>query len=431
VFKKIFGFMLIIFLLIGLLAACAPAEPNEPATEREETQQEVNIRFTSWDTAEMLEAYERLVELFSEAYPHINVSLESMPDGYEEKIFTSVAAGTAPDVFLWWNFPQLVAANAVESLDAYIGVPGGIDPELYYAEVLEHSKVDGKLYAIPNAATPRAMYFNKTIFDEAGVPYPEDDWTYDDFVDKAIRLTEGDIYGFVAEARNTYTLQQFIWTFGGQVISEDGETIDGIMNSEASAQALQWYADLVNEHRVSPAPSVAMSLGGGTEMFMTGKVAMFESGTWPIREFRAMEAEGFRVGSVMMPSRNGKRVGIMHSSGLVIARGTRNKDAAMAFVTFVGGEEGHRESGRMGFALPVMPSIVEELGLADDPLYGAFVRMVDYCTVTPAFMTTEHWSIIDAEFANAMEATILGQMTAQEALDQAVERAAEALEIGR
>ena len=46
-------------------------------------------------------------------------------------------------------------------------------------------------------------------------------------------------------------------------------------------------------------------------------------------------------------------------------------------------------------------------------------------------MTTEHWSIIDAEFANAMEATILGQMTAQEALDQAVERAAEALEIGR
>ena len=157
-------------------------------------------------------------------------------------------------------------------------------------------------------------------------------------------------------------------------------------------------------------------MGGGTEMFKTGKVAMFESGAWPIKDFKEMK--DFNVGTVTMPTRDGKLVGVMHASGLVVAKTGKHKDEAIKLATFIGGEDGHKEQGQMGYALPGMPAIAEEIKVNEDPLYKPFMDMLEYCTELPAFMRTENWSKIDEKFS-------------KEALNKAVKEAEEAVKLGK
>ncbi|MBD2872290.1 ABC transporter substrate-binding protein [Paenibacillus arenilitoris] len=407
------------------------ASNNSPATDAPKTDPEdapVTIRFATWDTASSLETYKAVVDGFQAKYPNIKVQVESVPDSYEQKIFTSLAAGNAPDVFLWWNYPQLVARGAVEPLDSYIQ-SGEIDPDQYYPEIFNASKVNGVLYSIPNIPTTRAIFYNKTLFDKAGVPYPKDDWTYDDFLSAAQKLTGDGVYGFVTEAKNTYTLQQFVWTNGGKFISEDGKTVDGIMNSPQTAEALQWYADLVNKYKVSPSPSASTTMGGGTEMFKTGKVAMFESGLWPLNDYRKMS--NFSFGTAMMPRKNGKLVGILHTSGFVVSKTSKHKDAAFKFAQYMGSKEGQTNFVKLGFGLPEMPAIAQDLKTAEDPYFRPFLEMIKYATVTPSYYATPEWSKIDEKLVYAMEATILGKMTAQEALNNAVKEINTTLQVGK
>jgi len=86
-------------------------------------------------------------------------------------------------------------------LDSHIE-NGEIDPNQYYPEIFNASKVNGVLYSIPNIPTTRAIFYNKTLLDN--VPYPKDDWMYDDFLSAAQKLTGNGVYGFVTEAKNTY-----------------------------------------------------------------------------------------------------------------------------------------------------------------------------------------------------------------------------------
>ncbi len=425
-------------------AACGGAVPESPSsntsqsnnnsakdipkTDTKDASENVTLRFSTWDTASRLDTYKAVVDGFQAKYPNIKVQVESVPDSYEQKIFTSLAAGNAPDVFLWWNYPQLVDKGAVEPLDSHIK-SGEIDPKQYYPEIFNSSKVNGVLYSIPNIPSTRAIFYNKALFDKAGVPYPKDDWTYDDFLSAAQKLTGNGVYGFVNEAKGTYTLQQFVWTNGGKLISDDGKTVDGIMNSPQTAEALQWYADLVNKYKVSPSPSASTTMGGGTEMFKTGKVAMFESGLWPLNDFKKMS--NFSFGTAMMPRKNGKLVGVMHTSGFVVSKTSKNKDAAFKFANYMGSKEGQTDFVKLGFGLPEMPSIAQDLKTSEDPYLKPFLGMIKYATVTPSYYTTPEWSKIDAKLVNAMEATILGKMTAQEALDNAVKEIKTTLQVGK
>lgn len=436
----VFSFSMTILLTAAACSGSQPADPSgntstsnskssaTDAPKIETKDAPVTIRFSTWDTASSLETYKAVVAGFQAKYPNIKVQVESVPDSYEQKIFTSLAAGNAPDVFLWWNYPQLVARGALEPLDAHIK-SGEIDPNQYYPEIFKASKVNDILYSIPNIPSTRAIFYNKTLFDKVGVPYPKDDWTYDDFLSAAQKLTGNGVYGFVTEAKNTYTLQQFVWTNGGKLISEDGKTVDGIMNSPQTAEALQWYADLVNKYKVSPSPSASTTMGGGTEMFKTGKVAMFESGLWPLNDLKKMN--NFNFGTAMMPRKNGKLVGVMHTSGFVVSKTSKNKDAAFKFANYMGSKDGQTDFVKLGFGLPEMPSIAQELKTAEDPYFKPFLEMIKYASVTPSYYATPEWSKIDEKLTNAMEATILGKMTAHDALNNAVKEIKTTLQVGK
>jgi len=134
----------------------------------------VELRAAFWGGPEEIAIEQKNLDEFMRLNPDIKVELESIPESYEQKILTSVAANTAPDVFLLDSviIPAFINKNVLLNLTPYIA-PLGIDTEQFYQNVLNLAKRGNKLYAFPKDFTPMVIYYNKNLFDEAGLPYPQ------------------------------------------------------------------------------------------------------------------------------------------------------------------------------------------------------------------------------------------------------------------
>ncbi|MBC7344762.1 MAG: extracellular solute-binding protein, partial [Clostridia bacterium] len=155
---------------------------------------EVVLRVATWDTAEGLHWTEVAMQKFMAEHPDIKIKLESIPQGYDDRILTSLAGGNPPDVFLWWNLPVLAERGGIEPLDQYDINFDNIAPALN-----AWATYDGRIYGITKDYSCEVIWYNKKIFDKYGVPYPTDDWTWEDFRRIAIQLTHPEemIYGTV------------------------------------------------------------------------------------------------------------------------------------------------------------------------------------------------------------------------------------------
>ncbi len=133
-----------------------------------------------------------------------------------------------------------------------------------------------------------AVYYNKAIFDEYGVAYPEAGWTWDDLLATAQELTvdtdgdgQTDIWGIQLPGPWTTGFEYWIGAAGGSLISEDGTTFSGYMDSPETAAAVQFYKDLYNTYSVAPPPADMSAFGGGNSEFDNGTAAMRIFGRWP------------------------------------------------------------------------------------------------------------------------------------------------------
>ena len=135
-----------------------------------------------------------------------------------------------------WNTPQYVESGIVASLDEFIE-KDGYDMSIYYPATALWAEYKGSVYGLPKDVTPRAIFYNKNVFDAAGLPYPQDGWTWSEFTETVKALSNGKTgedaqYGFIALSSQTYMLQGYIWSNGGQIVSDDGMTATGYVNSD-------------------------------------------------------------------------------------------------------------------------------------------------------------------------------------------------------
>ena len=175
-------------------------------------------------------------------------------------------------------YRRFVAQGAFIPLENYL--PEDFDPSIYLPGLLEPGQVDGVQYLLPKDYSPLAVYYNKTIFDAAGIAYPEDGWTWDDFLDTALELTQDtdgdnapDIWGVQLPGSWTTGFEYWVAAAGGSLISEDGEDFIGVMDSEEVVRATTFYADLYNKYRIAPPPADLTVIDGGNTEFADEKAA--------------------------------------------------------------------------------------------------------------------------------------------------------------
>jgi fructooligosaccharide transport system substrate-binding protein len=358
--KKIIVLMLSFVLILTSLAACSSnneeagnndGDTNAVSSNTTGEEEQVEITFWRHDFEVEAESFKKLIASFEEEYPNIKVKLELFPnDQYETKIRTALAGQSAPDIIAI-DGPTLASYahnGALIPLDDYMNKDGNKDD---IAEpVLESLTYDGKIYAAPNNDASLAMFYNKKMFEEAGIALPSKDadepWTWEQVLDAAKILNdpENGVYGwnpnpwgFAGHEGVPFMDMTYLWQAGAEILSPDKSTAKGYLDSEASKQALTFFKSLYNSEGVAPKELPQ-------DAFANGKVAIHVDGPWA---FSALEANfpDFKLGEDYDVAPLWKGVEQVTPNGswnLGITSQSEHPDEAWLFVNWATGIEGSK-----------------------------------------------------------------------------------------
>lgn len=315
------------------------SEKQESSTEegsaeesKKDTGEKTVLNFYYWDEGQK-DGMDQMIALFEESQDEITVESTIIPWGeYWTKLQTSLPTGTGPDVF-WMNMnaPDYINANLLLDLTDGLNA-SGFDESKYPAAVLEMYKKDGKIYGVPKDYDGMAIYYNKSIFDEMNVPYPEEGWTWDDLLETAKALTNENHYGFVSSSASNVGYQNFVFQNDGSFIDENGMPA---VNGKEVTEALQFMHDMMYVEHVSPDGNEQLEFGGD-DMFISGQVAMHIQGSWMVGTF--VDALGEDCQIAALPS-NKCQGATTHGLAYSVAANSSKKEAAQKFVEFAATKE--------------------------------------------------------------------------------------------
>ena len=397
----------LLVLSVFILSACQPQAAETPAPAEEGT---IVLRLGTGDSGEGLNPHQEIIAAYEEENPDILVQLEAVAGrDYYTRLLTQLSADAAPDIMQIGDdaVPSFVEQGAFVPLDDYF--PADFDPAIYLPGLLDPGQVDGVQYLLPKDYSPVAVYYNKTIFDEAGVAYPQEGWTWDDLLDTALELTQDldgdnapDIWGLQLPGVWTSGFEYWVAAAGGQLISEDGKEFVGYMDSDAVIKAVTFYADLYNKYRVSPPPADLNAFGGGNTEFANGQAAMYIFGRWP--QASLLDNPNVDLG-VAPPPQGEARANVLFWGGFGVSSTTTHPRTATNFLTYYAGEPGAEVW--KDWALPAVRSVAESSGMASDPIEGVWISELDHL-VPRAYTFTPYWNeTADPALRSALEAAIL------------------------
>ncbi|GAB4566980.1 MAG: sugar ABC transporter substrate-binding protein [Anaerolineae bacterium] len=425
--------LLIIIMLV--LAACAPGgtpAPQAPAAEGEaaaqpaEQEEQITIKwFMRWDQTRVDNVAKPVIAEFEQLHPNIKVELENIGSGseYYTKLQTMVAGGTPPDVF----YPATHVAYAYASKGAILPVQDfidrdGIDLSEYEEQVLDLYKMDGQVYCLPIDTASLVVFYNKTLFDEAGVPYPKEGWTWSDFLETAKALTkdfdgDGQIDQFGVDQFRDYW-PMVVWSNTGHGLFDDIRHPTKFLGTDPKViESIQWVADLTLVHGVMPSDEQRADI---SDMFAAGKAAMQIVGHWRVPRYMAAEID-FDLAPLPL-GEFGEPVNRADGSCFAIAAKSKHPEAAWEFVKYLAapGARGVELLLDLQQMTPVLKSFRnDERFLNPEKLPGknkkAFLAGSDhlftmYDPIHPMY------AAFDAAWKQELGAVWLGDATAEEAM---------------
>lgn len=427
------GLLVVLLLLLAGCQTVAVPVPVESSGSTNDTGITI-LRAGTGDSGEGLTPHQTIIEQYEIANPEVLVQLEAIAGrDYYTRILTQIAADRSPDVMNIGDdaVPSFVERGAFLPLDECLA-DIGFDTSVYLPGLLDPGIVDGQLYFLPKDYSTLAVYYNKTIFDEAGVAYPEDGWTWDDLLSTAQALTqdtdgdgETDVWGIQLPASWTTGFEYWVAAAGGSLISEDGTSYVGYMDSPEAIRAATFYRDLYNTYQVAPPPADFSAFGGGNSEFDNGQAAMRIFGRWP--QSGMLQNPNIDLGVVGTPA-DAQPANILFWGGFGISSTTDNLAAACDFLSYYAGPEAAEVW--KDWALPAVTSVAEMPEVADDPFNAVWIDELN--DLKPrAYTFTPYWNeSADPALRKALETLLLepeadvaavmqtAAAEAQEALDE-------------
>ncbi|MFQ6133038.1 MAG: ABC transporter substrate-binding protein [Armatimonadota bacterium] len=299
---------------------------------------EVKLTYVCWGDYTEEAMNRHWIAQFERQHPNlkVNIILTSGGVGTREKIQTMMAGGSAPDVMYTWPdvFPEFVEKGVYLPLDEYMA-RDGVHRAEWYRTLVDFYTKDDVVYGLPRSWHPFIIFYNKSLFDREGVPYPDETWTFDDLIRHGRKLTRdlnGD--GLIDQyAIANIPWQVFAWAYGGRTFDEEGNCY---LDDPATVRGLQLYQDLIWKYEISPSPQQQSLQQNAQDMFKTGRIAMFSLGIWCVPDFR--EIEGFEWDIAVMPAGD-QRVTLLVTAGWSAYRHTPHPDEAWELIKYLSGRE--------------------------------------------------------------------------------------------
>jgi multiple sugar transport system substrate-binding protein len=366
----------ITLVIVMVLTGCSGGKAGGTQSSDEPTKssdEQITITVASFYPVDQTSGWSSLVERFEAENPGIKIEVQYTPgDQYIPKLLTQMASGTIPDVIgVEVNqFAKFISKDVLADLTPYLEADQTISLEDYFPKLIDYYSVDGKLYGLPYDSQPLVpLFYNKKAFDEAGVPYPTDEWDWNDLQSAALKLTKtnnGKVeqYGFY-----TSDWKYFVHSNGVGIVDDIKNPTKATLDDPRAIEGLQYYVDLIHKDKVSPSPATLKESGAtGGDMFATGKIAMYLAGYWEL-VFAPERWKELDIGMVMAPKGlHGERGYSTGGTAYAVANGSKHPEEAFAFVKYFMGKPGWEaasKSAKLGIIYPPahIPSFESDLYL--------------------------------------------------------------------
>lgn len=334
------------------LAACGggSSSSGSGSTSSGSSKSGDTLQVVIWDTNQQKGLQEIADDFTKESGIKVKIEVKDW-DSYWTLLESGASGGDMPDVF-WMhsnNSQMYMKNNMLLDLTDYIK-KDGVDMSNYMSQITELYTMNDKYYAIPKDYDTIGLWYNKKMFDEAGIAYPDKNWSYDDMLEAAKKLTkdDGSQYGFAMNPTNDQdTYYNFVYAQGGYIVNED-HTKSGYDDAN-TLKAMDYAAELL---KYCPDPAT-MSETGTDVLFQSGTVAMITQGSWMVSGFKDNEylAENCDVAMIPYNKETGKRASLVNGLGWAASAKTSRPDDCWALIKYFTSKEAQEKQAELGVTM--------------------------------------------------------------------------------
>ncbi|HJM40592.1 MAG TPA: extracellular solute-binding protein [Candidatus Thalassarchaeaceae archaeon] len=352
---------------------------------------------------------------FETANSHIKIEVTGVPFGDIDQLYLIAAqGGEAPDL-VRLSSDQLGEIGEVR-VDGY-PLLEDLRPHLTPAEraiydnnALQSMRYGDALYGVPASQDCLSLLYNRALFDAEGIAYPDVNWTQQDMLSAAENLTQGDVYGLAVPVKVAYWWFPFQSGFGGSLFDEDGNPT---LDSNGSAEALDWYLSLEQVHEVVRTGTVGETM---ESQFIQSEAAMIVDGPW---NWATYEAGRLDVGQTLLPliEETGLRASpLVTYKGWSVSKQSQQKIASTNLALHLSSPSVQKTFALDTMTMPTAIETAVDPDVQADPVLSGFLAQAELATPAP---TTRAMSIVYGPLGTAFEQVHGGSATAQEALEGA------------
>lgn len=365
----------------------------------------------------------QIIEAFTKLHPDIKVQVQLSGPDPNQQIMTYAAGGKCPDVVMQWeSYSLLVELGILENLDTFLNADPAFaarlrsdgEPALY-----ELFRYRGGQYVLPEQWAGVFLYYNKKLFEQAGVRPPpgrwSDAWSFDEFLSAAQALTRRDGSGKVTQwgfadawPVPRYSAAIFGMNNGGEWFVPPTDPQRAGIDGDQFIEGFQFYADLSLKHHVAPQSSDSQALPS-IELFSQGKAAMVLTGHWQYSSMLAVPDLDFDVTVLPVGPRGHSAKSDIGTTGLAISAKSPRKELAWEFVKFATGPEGQQAVSKSGLFVPALKSSLysEDFAKAHSRIHNLEVLTGGPSHSNP-IPVTPNWARVDDAYHRASDHILRG-----------------------
>lgn len=364
------------------------------------------------------EVMQKIIDTYNETNSlNVEIQMERVSwDTLYQQLATSLPVGEGPDItaFATERIGGYAEAGALLPIDD-IYESGQVDASKIPAVFNENLQYKGNYYGVPVNIASLVLYYNKDLFDAAGVEYPNSDWTWDDLEAAALALTkevDGEQqYGFGMATNNTIQMWPImIWAGGGDFIA-DGKSV---FNSAENVETITHWANLITNDGIGPVTCTGAEID---TLFSTGKLGMYFCGPWAAGTF---DAADINYGMAGVPAGPAGKATLAQGVGMYMTSSAaeEKKEAIYDFFAYWQGMDAQVEwSGSVGYPVANTDAAADER-LADNEAVKLFSEQVQYAHFYLQQLT--NFAEIDVDIITpAIEKILLEGADVQKTLDEA------------
>ena len=408
-FKKVMALALASTMVFSM-AACGGSKDDGGSSDAGDSKKEEKseggdtLSISIWDSNQEPGINEILADFTEETGIKTKLTVVKW-DEYWTMLEAGAQGGSLPDVF-WMhsNESQRYMSNdMLLDLTDKIADSDLIDPANYPEDIWGLYTYDEKYYAVPKDVDTIALWYNKAMFDEAGLAYPTADWTWDDVTEAAKKLTkeDGSQYGLaVRNDNNQAGYYNLVYDNGGHIINEDKTKSgwDDPKTIEAMEVLESWIKD-----GVMP-PIETMSENGEDVLFQSGKVAMVLQGSWMVAAYRDNEytAENCDVVELPKSATTGRRASVYNGLGWAASANGKNTENVWKLIEYLGSEKAQKKQAELGVTMSAYKGTSDAWANSAEFNLQAYLNMMEDMEIRPYSKSTVTWENEDNEILKSV-----------------------------